>query len=165
MALKKPVQATDDAELDVTAFLNLMIVLVPVLLLSMSFANVTVLELRLPELTGGQAVSTTAQSKLEVEVKSEGINVYFPEGQLLRQVDALQQGDEHSYDLATLSLVLKAVKQEHPDKKDVVVKLAKNIDYQNIVEIMDAVSSYQDLVVASVVEFELFPDISLGDAQ
>ena len=43
----------DEAELDVTAFMNLMIVLVPVLLLSMTFTQISVLEIKLPELTGG----------------------------------------------------------------------------------------------------------------
>ena len=164
MALKKPKQTEDDAELDVTAFLNLMIVLVPVLLLSMSFANVTVLELRLPELTGGNIESTTAQSKLELEVKPEGINVYFPESTLIKQIQAIQIDDTLTYDYATLSQVMQAVKNEHPDKKDIVIKLSKNTDYQNIVQIMDAVKSHHTVVVASLVELELFPEISLGDA-
>ncbi|WP_370979988.1 ExbD/TolR family protein [Agaribacterium sp. ZY112] len=164
MALKKPARAEDDAELDVTAFLNLMIVLVPVLLLSMSFANVTVLELRLPELTGGYSESTTAQSKLEVVVQPEGINVYFPEKRLIKQISAIQEGEQLSYDYDELSLVMQAIKQEHPDKRDIVIKLAKDTDYQNIVQVMGAVTSFKSVVVSSLVELELFPEISLGDA-
>ena len=37
-----------DAELDITAFMNLMIVLVPVLLLSMVFTHTTVIDLNFP---------------------------------------------------------------------------------------------------------------------
>ena len=43
--LRKP-----DAELDITSFLNLMIVLVPVLLMMMVFSRITVVELKLPGL-------------------------------------------------------------------------------------------------------------------
>ena len=42
---RKPQEAT---ELDITSFMNLMIILVPVLLVSMVFNQVTVLELNLP---------------------------------------------------------------------------------------------------------------------
>lgn len=166
MALKRPKKGTDDAELDVTAFLNLMIVLVPVLLLSMTFASVTVLELRLPELTGGKIESGHAQSRLELVVKPEGINIYFPEDKLLGQVPAVQvEGEALSFDFDMLSLVMKAVKQQNPDKTDIVIRLDKAISYQNIILTMDAVKSYQDVVVSSLVEFELFPDISLGDVR
>ena len=41
-------KAQEEAELDITSFMNLMIILVPVLLLSMVFNHITVLELTLP---------------------------------------------------------------------------------------------------------------------
>jgi len=41
----------EEAELDITSFMNLMIILVPVLLLSMVFARTTVLDLKLPDIT------------------------------------------------------------------------------------------------------------------
>jgi biopolymer transport protein ExbD len=43
-----------DAELDITSFMNLMIVLVPVLLLSLVFAQIRVLNIQLPPLTEQQ---------------------------------------------------------------------------------------------------------------
>lgn len=165
MALKFPSQGTDDAELDVTAFLNLMIVLVPVLLLSMTFSSISVLELKLPELTGGSQVSVDSQSKLEVIVEKNGIKVYFPENTLIKALPAERTADgETIYDYQTLSAVMQAVKKEVEDKKDVVVRLNKETSYQNIVQVMDAVKSYKAVVVTSLVEYELFPEISLGDA-
>ena len=164
MSLKRPNKGTDDADLDVTAFLNLMIVLVPVLLLSMTFASVTVLELRLPELTGGKIESENAQSRLELVVKTEGINIYFPENKLVDQIPSLIDADgDNTYDFERLSLVMRAIKKENIDKKDVVIRLDESVSYQNIVLTMDAVKSYRDVVVSSLVEFELFPEISLGD--
>ena len=42
--------------------------------------------------------------------------------------------------------------------------LEEDIPYQAIVALMDTTRSYPDVVIASVVEAELFPEISLGDA-
>ena len=42
----------DEGDLDITPFMNLMIVLVPVLLISMVFSHITILQLNLPDLTG-----------------------------------------------------------------------------------------------------------------
>lgn len=166
MALRFPKKGTDDAELDVTAFLNLMIVLVPVLLLSMTFANVTVLELKLPELTGGGSNSIDSQSKLEVIVNNQGIRVLFPENILLKELPAsINDEGEIQHDFTSLSVILQAIKNEVAEKKDVVIKLDNNVSYQDIVLTMDTVKSYKTVVVSSLVEYELFPEISLGDTQ
>ena len=165
MSLKVPRIKEDDAELDVTAFLNLMIVLVPVLLLSMTFAKITVLEIRLPELTGGATNSVDSQSKLEVVVQKDGYRVYFPENTLVKEIPAVVNDlNEKSYDYQTLSLVMQAVKEKVSDKRDVLIRLDKEIDYQILVKTMDSVKSFKTVVVSSLVEQELFPEISLGDA-
>jgi biopolymer transport protein ExbD len=165
MAFKMPPKGTDDAELDVTAFMNLMIVLVPVLLLSMTFANISVLDLKLPELTGGSYASIASQSTLEVVVDDQGIRVYFPENTLIKAMPpTLNTAGETRHDFATLSAVMQALKKEMIDKKDIVIRLDKNTSYQNIVQTMDTVKSYKTVVVSSLVEYELFPEISLGDA-
>src|SRR5690554_3359114 len=52
---------TEDAELNITSFMNLMIVLVPVLLLSMVFSRITVLELNLPD-SAASSMSTDEQN-------------------------------------------------------------------------------------------------------
>ena len=166
MGLKMPAKGTDDADLDVTPFLNLMIVLVPVLLLSMTFTKVAVLELKLPELTGGEAVSATSQSKLEVVVDDKGIRVYFPENILIKALPVqISDSGESRYDFENLSLVLQAIKQEHESKRDVIIRLDKEMNYQNIIKTMDTVKSYRTVHISSVVDVELFPEVSLGDVR
>lgn len=78
MSLKIKRLNTDAAEIDVTSFMNLMIVLVPVLLMSMTFTKITVMEINLPELTGGGGTTSLDQSQLEVVVRDDGIGVFFP---------------------------------------------------------------------------------------
>lgn len=158
-------KGTDEAELDVTAFLNLMIVLVPVLLLSMTFTQITVLEIKLPELTGGKNNSEEAQSQLEVVIQDEGFKIYYPTNVLIQEIPMLaKDSGVQSYDFAQLSLVLQEVKSQLKDKRDALVRSAPSVGYQDLVFTMDAVKSYKTVVVASLVEVELFPEISLDDA-
>jgi biopolymer transport protein ExbD len=154
-----------DAELDITSFMNLMIVLVPVLLMMMVFSRITVLELTLPELGDGTISNEDKPNQqLELLVRSTGIEVFYPQGYLVKSIPVGEQG----YDYLALQEILKQVKQtlinKGIDKKQATLLLEDDIPYQAIVALMDTTRSYQDVVVTSVVDAELFPEISLGDA-
>lgn len=163
-------KAEEQVELEVTSFMNLMIVLVPVLLLSMTFTQITVLELNLPELTGGAINSENPQSQLEVVVSDQGFKVFYPENVMLQEIPLVQQALEEgepavdSYDFEELSRVIQAVKQQLPDKNDILILSGAEVNYQDLVSTMEAVKSFKTVVAASVVEIELFPEISLDDA-
>jgi biopolymer transport protein ExbD len=154
-----------EAELDITSFMNLMIVLVPVLLMMMVFSRITVLELALPQL--GEANEQNIDIKdqrLELVVRADNIAVYYPQGYLVKDIAVTEQG----YDYSALQMVLRQIKQtlinKNIDKKAATLLLEEDISYQVIVALMDTTRSYQDVLIASVVDAELFPDISLGDA-
>lgn len=164
MSFKFHYKGTDQAELEITSFMNLMIVLVPVLLLSMTFTQITVLDVKLPELSGGAAVSQESQSQLEIRIEQSGFRVFYPEDVLIKDIPLKETTDGTTYDYLQLSLVMQEVKRQLTDKRDILVLSEPNIDYQNLVFTMDAVKSYQSVVAASLVEIELFPEISLGDA-
>lgn len=161
MSFKIKRQGTDDADIDVTSFMNLMIVLVPVLLMSMTFTKVTVMEINLPELSGGSSANSLTQSQLEVVIRKDGMQVYFPAGTLQKDIPMLAN---KTHDFNTLSLVMRGIKDKVSDKKDAVILSAKDVDYQTLIATMDTVKSYQTVVAASLAEVELFPEISLGDA-
>lgn len=164
MAFRYRHRPTDNAELDITSFMNLMIVLVPVLLLSLTFTQLAVHEIELPELTGGSVASTESQAKLEVMVSDEGFSIYYPDRRnLVKQVPLAETGDGQAYDFVTLSAVMQEVKSQLADRRDVVVLAGQDLPYQDLVSTMDAVKSYRTVVAANVVEVELFPEISLGD--
>jgi biopolymer transport protein ExbD len=156
-----------EAELDITSFMNLMIVLVPVLLLSMVFSHITVLDLKLPDLAAdpASAPETPDQYTLEVVIYPEGFVVNQPAGRKLRAIPALATGEQ---DYQTLSDILQAVKARleelGQEKRDIVVLSQKNTDYQTLVSVMDTVRSFKAVVAANEVDAELFPDVSLGDA-
>ena len=164
-----------EAELDITSFMNLMIILVPVLLLSMVFAHTTVLDLNLPDLaTESQSADEDDKPKvLEVIVRQDSLAVNYPAGVQIKDLPlkqiTLENGDTQlGHDFELLTLVLQVVKRRLSDegieKRDISLLSEPNTDYQTIVSAMDAIRSYKTVVVADVVDAELFPDVSLGDA-
>ena len=153
------------AELDITSFMNLMIILVPVLLLSMVFSQITVLDLKLPNSAITIPEDNPDQNKvLEVIVYSDRFEVHYPRGFLLKTVP--QKEDEYDYKM--LSNVLQEIKrllqEKGIEKRDITVLAQKNTSYQTIVSLMDTARSFKAVVAASVVNAELFPEVSIGDA-
>jgi biopolymer transport protein ExbD len=154
----------EEAELEITPFMNLMIVLVPVLLMSMVFSHITILQLNLPDLTGSVTQSAEKNRQLEVVLRESSLEVYFPSGVLIKRIDAKETDDGEKLDYETLSLVLQEIKKQVKDKSDVLVLSEPGVSYQSLVSTMDTVSGFRTVVAASAVEIELFPEISLGDA-
>lgn len=162
--------ARPEAELDITSFMNLMIVLVPVLLMMMVFSKITVVELELPGLSTLAPDEPIESQSLEVLVTRSALEVYFPQGYLVQSIPASQDAETGAivHDFEQLQLTLKQVKQtllaKEVDKDDLVLLLDDNVSYQTIVTLMDTIRSYPDVVAASVVPAELFPNVSLADA-
>jgi biopolymer transport protein ExbD len=147
------------ADLDVTPFMNLMIVLVPVLLLSMVFTHTTVIELNFP---AGEAAGEIDPENvhLEVIVKADRLIVADGRGGTIRALPMV----DGVHDYAELSRVMQEVKRRMPEKRDIAVLLQADTDYQTLVFVMDRVRSYKAVQGLDVVEAELFPVISLGDS-
>lgn len=163
MRLKKRIR--EDADLDITSFMNLMIILVPVLLMSMVFSHVTVLDLKLPDLADETVATDEPENKaLELVILPDRFVVNFPAGAPLKTVP----NANGEYDFSTLADVLKEVKRQLSEKgiekRDIFILSQPDTDYQTVVKAMDTVRSFKAVVAASVVNAELFPEISLGDA-
>jgi biopolymer transport protein ExbD len=151
----------EEAELDITSFMNLMIILVPVLLISMVFNHITVLELRLPleEELQKQDLNPDDLS-LEVIVRETGFNVML--GPL--PIESIDKKD-NKFDLNRLSTVLQGMKKQlGRERTDIVILSEPDIDYQVLVGVIDTAKTFPAVVAASVVDAVLFPDVSLGDA-
>jgi biopolymer transport protein ExbD len=153
-----------EAELDITAFMNLMIVLVPILLLGMVFSRIAEIEITLPPAASQEDIPTQLQ-QIELVISTDGMQVNYPSGVQLKQIPLTTSGE---YDFEFLSLVLQEVKRQLREKgvenKSITVLPTSDIDYQTIVTAMDTVRSFKAVVAASVVDAELFPSISFGDA-
>lgn len=171
----------EDAELDITSFMNLMIVLVPVLLMMMVFSRITVVELNLPALSQLASEEDLEQQLLEVEVSERGLDVFFPTGYLVANIPMIEAPVDTSvseplpttnelkvHDFEKLQKTLISVKQtllaNGADKKDIILLLQEDTNYQTIVSLIDSTRSYEDVLITSVVQAELFPQVSLSDA-
>jgi biopolymer transport protein ExbD len=157
----------EEVELDITSFMNLMIVLVPVLLMMMVFSHITVLELKLPQLsdTTEQHQPLSDEPKnIEIMVFKEQIEIYYPQTHLLKVIPADANGYDYDLFVNTLKQLKAALLSESIEKKDISLLLQEDTDYQTIISLMDKTRSYKAVLVASVVDAELFPEISLGDA-
>jgi biopolymer transport protein ExbD len=171
----------EDAELDITSFMNLMIVLVPVLLMMMVFSRITVVELILPGIEALGADEAVEEQRLEILVSDDSLNIFFPQGYLVKTITKIPAVDEDGealvstgaepslqHDFKDLQNTLKLVKQtlldKAVDKKDIILMLPDSTDYQTIISLIDATRSYKEVLITSVVDAELFPQVSLAEA-
>lgn len=160
MARRKHRKLDQSPDLDITAFMNLMIVLVPVLLLSMVFANTSVLDLNFPIIDDTVQMPEDENVQLQLIIRKDSLHLADSNAGLIKSIDKV----EGSYDFAALSQLLRQIKARLPDKTDITILLEQDIDYQTLVTTMDTTRSYPAVVAASLVNAELFPDISIGDA-
>jgi len=147
-------------ELDITTFLNLMVVLIPFLLISAVFSRVTIMELSVPTSAGGSAVKTP-NFAIEVIVRKSGFEIANGSS-----VEAAIPKKDDQYDMEMLSEMLMRLKAKYPDKEDATVLMEPDIEYDYLIQVMDAVRGAEVQAEGSeeVQRIELFPDISIGDA-
>ncbi|WP_166264678.1 ExbD/TolR family protein [Marinobacter caseinilyticus] len=148
-----------EADLDITAFMNLMIVLVPVLLLNMVFAHTRVLELNFPN-SDGSVAEQEESLQLQVMILDAELVVADNKGAVIKAIPKTDAG----HDFGLLSDVMQSIKARLPEKDDITIMAKKDTTYQTLVSVMDTVRSFEAVVAGSVVDAELFPEISIADA-
>jgi biopolymer transport protein ExbD len=152
---KRPVQV------EITAFLNLIVVLVPFLLSTAVFTRLAVLDLTLPAQSSGVLEKLKENDlKLEVVIRQDAIEVGDRIGGLIQRIATTDAG----YDVKSLAVLMRQIKERFPDKSDVTVLAEPSISYDVLVHVMDAVRSGRQVQGATFVHVDLFPDISVGDA-
>ena len=151
-------------EIDVTTFLNLMVVLVPFLLITAVFSRLTIVELNLPSSAGG-ASGAEEPFRIEVVVRDAGMEITNGS-----QTIATIPKKDDEFDFQTLSDFMVALKQEYPAHDSASVLMEAHIPYDYLIQVMDIVRSVEVPVedpVEGEPEFELyalFSEISVGDA-
>ena len=148
------------AQLEITAFLNLIVVLVPFLLSTAVFSHLAVLELTLP--AQSSAFNNLKEGlQLEVVIRGDALEVGDRYGGLIQRLENTPDG----YDIPSLSNLVQRIKAKFPDTKEATVLSDPNIPYDVLVHVMDALrTGYVAEEGGGVVRAELFPKISLGDA-
>ena len=149
-------------ELNITAFMNLMVVLTPFLLITAVFSRLSILELNLPAGQTQAAVDESPEFQLEITVREDGIEVGDRNAGMLNRI--AKSGED--YRLDELSAYLGRIKQQFPDKSDATLLLEPEVSYQVLVAVMDRVrvTESRDPFDNRLIKADLFPEISIGDA-
>lgn len=152
----------ETVELNITAFMNLMVILVPFLLITAVFSQVSILELNLPADGAAPAEPAEPELQLEITIRGASIDVGDRGTGLLAVIENTPAG----YNLDELGSYLRQVKQRFPDKSDATLLLEPEISYQTLVAVMDRVRVLEQLDQGAnqVMTYELFPEIAIGDA-
>ncbi len=147
-------------ELNITTFLNLMVVLIPFLLISAVFSRVTIQELRIPTSAGGTAIQNQ-NFAIEVIVRKTGLEIANGTA-----VEAAIPNKEDEYDLEMLTKLLISLKSQYPEKEDATILLEPDIEYDHLIQVMDTVRGTEQKMEESedVKKIILFPEVSIGDA-
>jgi biopolymer transport protein ExbD len=148
------------AHLEITAFINLVVVLVPFLLSTAVFTRLAVIDLSLPAKTSGVEQLKENNLQLEVVIRKDAIEVSDRIGGLIQRIPAGASG----HDLYSLAALMVQLKAKFPDKREASVLAEPETPYDTIVQVMDAMRMANTAKDGHVVKAELFPSISLGDA-
>jgi len=151
----------EEVELEVTTFLNLMVVLIPFLLLTAVFTKITIQELDLPTQAGGGAAPLKPPVVIEVIVRKNVLQI----GDGKKVIDTIAKNGS-KYDFKKLSEKLLVLKDENKDKEDVAVLMEADIDYESLIAVMDAVKVSETYAPGQdkPTRTKLFPQVSIGDA-
>ncbi len=154
-------RSRDTAELDMTTFLNLMVVLVPFLLITAVFSRITIVELSLPSSSGGAAAPNDPSFRVEVIVRDAGLEL--SNGTMV--IATIPKVDDE-YDLERLSQFVLSLKHDYPDENDASVLLEPDIEYDHLIQVMDVVRSMERPGAddEEITRVSLFTDIAIGVA-
>lgn len=153
-------RGAESPELDVSTFLNLMVVLVPFLLIGAVFSRVAIMELTIPTSAGGSAVKTP-NFAIEVIVRKAGLEIANG-----MSVEAAIPKKDGRYDMEMLTKMLMRLKARYPEKEDATILMEPDIEYDYLIQVMDVVrgADVRAQQTGNIKKTVLFPDISIGDA-
>ena len=168
---RKKKRMDEVVELNITAFMNLMVILVPFLLITAVFSRMTVIELNLPALN---AKSNGEQQELKLQLQiAVTADSYTVQDATLGVMKVISRRDENGDVWAEeekqkklwkpLIAVLLELKIRFPDVQDISLLLDRDVNYRSMIELMDHVRSADVVEAATLETVELFPLVSIGD--
>src|SRR5210317_737221 len=124
-------------ELNITAFLNLMVILVPFLLITAVFSHMTILELNLPPAKKSKPTPNKPKKEVNFEliIRKNSITVADTLGGAIKRFE--KSGDE--FDMQAITKLLVRIKEKFPTKLNITLLLEQNVNYDTLVQVMDAV--------------------------
>jgi biopolymer transport protein ExbD len=178
MAYKPSARRTEEGlsmDLDIRPVMNLMVVLIPLLLQGAEWVKLGAIEINAPPSKSGGNGAADEQDKKEEEkviglklaVTTDGITIanavtVLTSDQGEGPTVPINVDSEYDYELLRTKLIEikeKIVGQGYKDENRVVITASKEIEYKNIVELIDNVQTYED---AEGNQKPLFPEVNFG---
>jgi biopolymer transport protein ExbD len=149
-----------EADLDMTTFINLMVVLLAFLLVTSAFTELSMLQVNLP--SGGGAGGAEARKPLVLEVsiyKDQFIVADRQSGPL--KIIPATAGEMNFKELHSF---LETIKSSYPAITEITLLLEPDTNYDTLIHTMDSVRYTPRMVNGTWIKGALFPDIGIGDA-
>ncbi len=125
----------EDTDVNLTAVMNIFLILIPFLLLTATFMRIAVLELTLPSLD--RARQTTVQKQESVvlnilQIQEDGFALNSPK---LKFPKLGKKNGEYNWE--ALAGQLRRVKEKYPQSQDIIISPEDKIRYETIITVMD----------------------------
>lgn len=148
-------------ELDITSFMNLMVILIPFLLLDAVFTQLAVLQISMPSGSGAAGDEKKPPLVLEVMVYKDKFLVADRQTGPLKTINLNAQG---KFDYKALNDYLRTIKTQYPLVTEASILLEQDTAYDKLIHTMDAVRIVVSNETGKPAKYALFPDVSIGDA-
>ena len=127
----------EETELNLTAVMNIFLILIPFMLLTAVFVRIAVLELSLPSLDRAGQTASNTQSKSTVlnilKISETGFELNSPEFKFQK----LAKDQQQEFNWKGLADQLTRVKEKYPESEDILISPEDAILYQTIIKVMD----------------------------
>ena len=147
-------------DINIVPMLDVMVILVFFLIFTAVFSKTNIVELNLPPQQAGTPPDLPPTLDLEVIVHKDNVVVADKNTGPLSTFQNTPEG----YDLTSMASFLSRVKAKFPEKRDATLLFESDIPYDTIVQVMDAVRTFEGTLDGKPARGELFPQVSLGDA-
>ena len=152
-------------ELNITAFMNLMVVLVPFLLMTAVFTHLAILELNLPAADSSKTNSKDKPKfELRLTIRKDALILSDNKGGLIKRIASTDKGYNYSLLKTFLKQVKASLQTSNRDTSSITILSESDTSYDTLVQVMDASRSFHLLQDGETITAELFPNISIGDA-
>jgi len=124
-----------ETDLNLTAVMNIFLILIPFLLLTATFVRIAILDLTLPSLDQTRERTVTPTSSVVINIlliKETGLELNSPG---LSFPALAKEGRDYAWN--TLEQQLARVKTRHPKSQDIIISPDDNIRYEIIISVMD----------------------------
>lgn len=160
MSSRKKTRETE-AELNITSFMNLMVILIPFLLLNAVFTQVAVLQVSLPKADGAPSANEPKKTLvLEVMVYTDRFIVADRQTGPMKTIPNGESGKDYK----ALNDYLREVKVQYPLVNEATILLEPETAYDVLIQTMDAVRIVVSDATGTTAKYSLFPDVGIGDA-